>query len=88
MKIELRANVLRLEKLSEDQVKQLIQRVTQDMNLNVEDIIYRKVINKIRINQFTLKHRSLKVMKIRTNHSSYQNALLIVLSETCDNDFR
>jgi hypothetical protein len=72
LKVELKVNVLRFEKLFKNQMKKLIRRVIQSMNLNEKNIIYHKIINKIKINQFTWKHRSLKIMKTRTNHSNYQ----------------
>jgi hypothetical protein len=53
LKIELKVNVLRFEKLFENQVKKLIWRVIQSMNLNEKNIIYRKIINKSKINSFT-----------------------------------
>jgi hypothetical protein len=71
LKIKLKVNVLRFEKLFENQMKKLIRRVIQNMNLNEKNIIYRKIINKIKINQFTWKHRNWKITKTKTNHSYY-----------------
>jgi hypothetical protein len=50
LETKLRAQILKYEKLIEKQMKNLMRKMTTNMNVDTNDILYRKDINKIRTN--------------------------------------